>query len=94
MNDWNKLESLQLIEMIGESIKGRRRLKNMSQNDLAERSGVSSPSISRLETGKGNISSTGLLSILKALGMANKLKTIFKSREKSPARHQKKPKKG
>ena len=85
MKDWNKLENIQLAEIIGESIKGRRLLKNVSQDELAELSGVSRPSIIRFETGKGNISLMNLLAILKALDMANELKTIFRGREDSPA---------
>lgn len=85
MENWNKLEDIQLAEIIGESVKGRRLLKNISQDELAELSGVSRPSIIRFETGKGNISLMNLLSILKALDMANELKTIFKGREESPA---------
>lgn len=85
MEDWNKLEDIRLIEIIGESVRGRRLLKNISQDELAEMSGVSRPSIIRFETGKGNISLMNLLSILKALGMANELKAIFKGAEESPA---------
>lgn len=85
MKDWNKLEDIQLSEIIGKSVKGRRLLKNISQDELAELSGVSRPSIIRFETGKGNISLMNLISILKALDIANELKVIFKGIEESPA---------
>ena len=85
MKDWNKKENMQLTKIIGNSIGGRRVLKNISQEELSELSGVSRPSIIRFETGRGNISLMNLLSILKALDMANELKTIFKRREESPA---------
>lgn len=84
MKDWNVESNSLLLEKIGESIKGRRLQKNISQEELSEMSGVSVASITRLETGKGNTSLTNLLSILKILEMADELKTIFTPPEVSP----------
>lgn len=85
MDDWNKLNARQLMKAIGEALKGRRVLKNLTQEGLSERSGVSKPSISRLEAARGNVSLANLLSILKALEMANELQIIFKEMKASPA---------
>lgn len=85
MDEWNKKSNEQLAEIIGESVKGRRLQKNISQDELSELSGVSKASITRFETGKGNISLLNLLSIMKALEMAEELKAIFKMPETSPA---------
>ena len=85
MDDWNKIEDRALSKVIGSAIKNRRLLKNISQNDLASASGVSRPSIVRLETGSGNTSLLSLLAIMKSLGMANELKAVFTRSEDSPA---------
>jgi transcriptional regulator with XRE-family HTH domain len=85
MKNWNVESNAWLLEKIGESIKGRRLQKNISQEELSEMSGVSVASITRLETGKGNTSLTNLLSILKILEIADELRTIFTPPEHSPA---------
>lgn len=84
MKDWNSENTARLLVKIGESVKGRRLQKNISQEELSRMSGVSLPSITRLETGKGNISLSNLLGILKALEIANELKSFFPSPEISP----------
>lgn len=85
MNDWNKESNASLLRRIGASVKGSRLQKNISQSDLAQISGVSLASITRLETGKGNTSLGNLLAILKALEIADKLKGTFSAPEESPA---------
>ena len=84
MENWNIESTPRLLEKIGESLKGRRLQKNISQEELSERSGVSLASITRLETGKGNTSLSNLLAILKTLEIADDLKIIFSSPEISP----------
>ena len=84
MDNWNIESHSLLLEKIGESIKGRRLQKNISQEELSEMSGVSVASITRLETGKGNTSITNLLSILKILEMADELKSVFTPPDVSP----------
>ena len=85
MIEWNKETTQHLVEIIGASIKARRLQRNVSAKELSQMSGVSSASIARLETGKGNISLHNLLAILKALNMADELKIIFNPPEISPA---------
>lgn len=75
--DWNKLNNQALLTLIGESIQLRRVKALLSQDDLARLSGVSVASIARLETGKGNLSLSNLLSLLKALSMGNELAVVF-----------------
>lgn len=85
MKNWNTENTSNLLAKIGESLKGRRLQKNISQEELADLSGVSLASITRLETGKGNTSLANLLAILKALEIADELKNIFSPPEVSPA---------
>lgn len=85
VENWNTENASKLLFKIGESLKGRRLQKNISQEELANISGVSLASITRLETGKGNTSLTNLLAIMKALKIADELKIIFPPPELSPA---------
>ncbi|MDD4976803.1 MAG: helix-turn-helix transcriptional regulator [Bacteriovorax sp.] len=85
MSEWNKESNKRLLELIGSSIKGRRIQQEISQVELSKLSGVSHASIARFETGKGNIALENLLSILKALEMADELKIIFRAPESSPS---------
>lgn len=83
--DWNKESVVSLMRMIGNSIKGRRVQKELSQIDLSNKSGVSRISIARFESGTGNISLHNLLLLIKALDMASELKLIFREPEASPS---------
>jgi transcriptional regulator with XRE-family HTH domain len=51
---------------IGEQLRAARQRKNMKQEELAGRAGVSLPTVSRLETGKGS-SLTTLIKVLQVL---------------------------
>jgi transcriptional regulator with XRE-family HTH domain len=70
-------EENELVKMIGKTAKLRRLQKNISQEKLAENCGISLASITRFETGRGNISLQNLLAILKALDMTDSFKTLF-----------------
>lgn len=83
--DWNQETNTRLLVIIGQSMKAKRIMKEISQEELAKLSGVSHASIARLETGRGNISLENLLLIMKSLGMADELKIIFKESESSPS---------
>ena len=85
MEDWKKLTNTQLVRLMGDAIRAKRLLKNVSQEELSELSGLSRSTIALLETGKGNTSLTSLLSILKALDMINELRAIFTGPQESPA---------
>lgn len=56
-------------EEIGGMIKKRRRFLQVDQKSLGEISGVAVHTISDIESGKGNPTSTVLIEILDALGM-------------------------
>jgi transcriptional regulator with XRE-family HTH domain len=74
-----------IIIRIGASVKGRRIQKELSQIDLAKKSGVSRTSIARFETGAGNISLQNLLLLMKVLDMIEELKKLFRAPEISPS---------
>jgi transcriptional regulator with XRE-family HTH domain len=67
----------ELIKTIGRSAKLRRLKKNISQEELAKLCGISIASITRFETGRGNISLQNLLAIFDELGMTEEFKLLF-----------------
>jgi transcriptional regulator with XRE-family HTH domain len=50
-----------------------RKLRGLTQAQLADRAGISRPTVRRLETGDGAISLENTLRILRALGILNEL---------------------
>lgn len=83
--DWDKLSNLETIKAIGLSIKGYRIKADLTQQDIADLAGVSKTTITRLETGEGNISLSTLVSIMKILKISNHLDLIFSPPQFSPS---------
>lgn len=57
------------LKLIGINIKAERLKKNLSQEQLAEMTNISIPTISLIETGKQNTSILNILEIARALGV-------------------------
>lgn len=57
------------LKLIGINIKAERLKKNLSQEQLAEMTNISIPTISLIETGKQNTSILNILEIASALGV-------------------------
>ena len=57
------------LKLIGINIKAERLKKNFSQEQLAEMTNISIPTISLIETGKQNTSILNILEIASALGV-------------------------
>lgn len=72
-----------LLKFIGRKIKQVRISANISQKDLAERSGISPFSVSQIENGH-NISILTLLAILRALNALNMLWQFFEEEQIDP----------
>lgn len=73
-------EEQSLLKIIGSYVKHKRLQRNISQVDLADLSGISVASITRFETGKGNISLQNLTLLLDILGLSEELKKYFLAR--------------
>ena len=61
--NWTDENTYRLLNIIGESVKTRRLQRNISQIELSKLSGISLNSITRFETGKGNITLYSLINI-------------------------------
>lgn len=82
---WTDENTYRLLHLIGESVKTRRLQRNISQTELSKLSGVSLNSITRFETGKGNITLYNLINILKVLDMTEALESVFSNTSISPS---------
>ncbi|MGB7684508.1 MAG: helix-turn-helix transcriptional regulator [Solirubrobacterales bacterium] len=61
------------MRRIGEDVSTWRKLRGLTQAQLADRSGVSRDTLSRLESGTGGVSLETLLRVLRALGLLEAL---------------------
>jgi transcriptional regulator with XRE-family HTH domain len=68
--------SEEILLLISKKIKSERRLKKISQTDLANKSGVSFGSIKRFET-SGEISLSSLIKILIALNLMDDVRRLI-----------------
>lgn len=71
-----------ILELFGDRIKQSRLNKNLSQEDLAERAGVSRNAVRSLEAGKGQLSS--LIPVLRALRALDPIFEFIKRNDVSP----------
>jgi len=61
------------LRSLGEEVVTWRKLRGLTQTQLADRSGVSRNTLNRLERGDGGISTENLLRILRGLGILDNL---------------------
>jgi transcriptional regulator with XRE-family HTH domain len=62
---------------VAADLKSWRKLRGLTQAQLADRSGVGLATVSRLENGDGNVTLESLLRILRALGIMDNLVTAL-----------------
>ena len=80
----NKKNYQQYIKELGQKIKTYRIMKEMSQQDLEDKSGVSKRSISRLEQGE-SVQLENLFKILLALDLGEKIDLLVPDQTKRPS---------
>ncbi len=81
--DWYSLTNTRIETIIGERIKNLRLAYNLTQNELALRTGISRVSISKIERGMGvNLSS--LIEIMRGLRVLENLDHLIPEQEISP----------
>lgn len=61
------------LRAVAAAVAAWRRLRGLTQVQLADRAGVSRDTVSRLETGDGGVSLENLLRIARALGLGDRL---------------------
>jgi transcriptional regulator with XRE-family HTH domain len=74
--DWNGLSNTAIIEEIGKRLKTYRLKKRLTQQQLAERAGVSLFSVAQIENGK-SVSLGILLSVMRALRLLDNLEMLL-----------------
>lgn len=78
------------IKELGQKIKTYRIMKEMSQQDLADKTGVSKRSISRLEQGE-SVQVDNLFKILLALDLGDNIELLVPDQTKRPSYYLEKP---
>lgn len=76
LDHFTLLRPFEVAEQLGKRLQHHRLRQNISQAALAERIGVSVPTISNLENGKNSTLET-FLNVVFALGLANELENLF-----------------
>lgn len=80
----NQKSCQELIKELGQRIKTYRIMKEMSQQDLEDKSGVSKRSISRLEQGE-SVQVDNLFKLLLALGLGDNIELLVPDQTKRPS---------
>lgn len=80
---WSWKSDIAILEEIGQRIKAERLEANLTQEELAEQSGVSLATIRRLEAG-ASVSMRQWLMVLRILRMLERLESAFPEKEISP----------
>jgi transcriptional regulator with XRE-family HTH domain len=60
-----------------DDVRAWRKLRGLTQRQLADRAGVSRDTLARLETGDGGVSTENLLRVLRALGVLDSIETAL-----------------
>ncbi|OQX73582.1 MAG: hypothetical protein B6D64_13720 [Bacteroidetes bacterium 4484_276] len=81
--DWYSMTTKGIEIEIGQRIKERRIKKNMTQLELAKKTGLSRVSISKIESGNG-VGFSSLIEILRMLDLLQNLEQLFPPPELSP----------
>ena len=81
--DWYSLTNNRIEEILGKRLKEHRLQYNITQNELAIKTGMSRVSISKIERGKGvNLSS--LIEIMRGLRILENIEGLIPEQEVSP----------
>jgi transcriptional regulator with XRE-family HTH domain len=83
MQDLSQLTNLQIEDEIGRRLRARRLDRNLTQHELAERSGIARRTITAIENGEGSSLST-LIALLRALGALGELELLLPRQGPSP----------
>jgi len=83
MQDWNQLTDFEIIAEIGVRLKAYRILKNLTQQLLADRSGLNRCTIRDLENGKP-LNLLSLIQVFRSLDLLSKMDDFLPGPENSP----------
>jgi transcriptional regulator with XRE-family HTH domain len=81
--DWNSLSNSEIILELGKRLKAYRLKKRLTQQELAEKSGVSLFTIAQIEKGK-SVSLFTLIAVLRVLRLLENFEMLLPEIEASP----------
>ncbi len=80
---WKEMTNSAILEEIGQRLKDTRLRKNIQQKELAERCGISLPSVQRVEKGSV-VSMETLVSVMRGLGLLENFEQLLPEAPISP----------
>lgn len=81
--DWNSLSNTEIISEMGSRLKDFRLQKKLTQQQLAERAGVSLFTVAQIERGK-SVSVSMLIAVMRVLRLLDNLELLLPRQEVSP----------
>jgi len=81
--DWTSLSNRQIHQEMGKRVKAIRLQKRLTQQEVAEKAGVSLYSITQIENGK-SVSLSTFIPVLRVLRLLNNLEQLLPEQEVSP----------
>jgi transcriptional regulator with XRE-family HTH domain len=81
--DWNSLSNSEIVLEFGKRIKGYRIKKRLTQQELADKAGISLFTVTQVEKGKP-VSCSTLIAILRVLRMLDNFEMLIPEMEVSP----------
>lgn len=81
--DWNSLSNTEVLQVIGSRLKEHRISKRYTQQELADRAGVSIFTVAQIEKGN-SISLSMLTALIRALRLLDNFELLFPKKEISP----------
>ncbi len=81
--DWNSLSNTSIVQETGKRLKDFRLAKKLTQQQLAERAGVSLFTVAQIEKGKP-VSVSMLIAVMRVLRLLDNLELLLPEQEISP----------
>ena len=85
MQDWYPFSDLEILSEIGSRMKAFRITKNITQQVLAERSGLNRSTIRDLENGK-SLNMLSMIQVFRSLDLLSKLEDLLPGTESGPVK--------
>ncbi|MEA5129347.1 MAG: helix-turn-helix transcriptional regulator [Proteiniphilum sp.] len=81
--DWNSLSNVDILNEMGRRLKNHRLHKRLTQQQLAEKAGVSLFTVAQIERGK-SVSMNLLIAVMRVLRLVNNFELLLPEQEISP----------
>lgn len=84
INDLSVVSDSKVLETLAEGFRRERLSRNLTQQSLADMSGVGVATLRRFERGEGNISMLNMIALMRALDIIERLSSLFPDTDITP----------